>query len=94
MSYADIWRADQGTDLDESHFAPWLVCPAEQLCDVSKRLHIRNSMGEKALGQYCCQKLFIDKPGLPFVLLTQSTDTPGRKQNGTINVLNIRHVST
>lgn len=75
------------------NFAAWLVCPVEQFCDVSKRLHIRNSMGEKALGQYC-QKLLIDKQGLPFVLLlTQSTDTPGRKQNGTINVLKIRHVS-
>lgn len=61
MSYADIWRADQGTDLDESNFAPWLVCPVEQLRDVSKRLHIRNSTGEKALGQYCCQKLLTNQ---------------------------------
>lgn len=49
MSYADIWRADQGTDLDESNFAPWLVCPVEQFCGNNKSMHIRNSMGEKAL---------------------------------------------
>lgn len=83
MSYADIWRADQGTDLDQSHYAPWLVCPVEQFCDVNKRMH-RNSKEKKKkpLGQYCCQKLFIGKPELPFVLLTQSADTPRRKQNG------------
>lgn len=49
MSYAVIWRLDQRTDMDESHFAPWLVCPVEQFCDINKRMHIRNSMGEKAL---------------------------------------------
>lgn len=49
MSSAVIWRVDQRTDLDESHFALWLVCPVEQFCDINKRMHIRNSMGEKAL---------------------------------------------
>lgn len=49
--------------------------------------------GKKPLGQYCCQKLFINQPELPFVLLTQSADTPRRKQNGIINMLKIRNVS-
>lgn len=46
VNYTDIWRAAQGTDLDQSHYAPWLVCPVEQFCDINKRMH-RDSKGRK-----------------------------------------------